>query len=94
MSSWEYRREDVDEEEKRRREAERMVLLMRFLSAEARQRLKNISLVKPVLARQIEDLIIKLGLEGKIKYPLSDDELKNILRNIQAESRKRFNIRF
>ena len=94
MSAWGYRREDVDEEEKKRREAERSMLLMRFLSTEARQRLRNISLVKPDLAKQVEDLIIKLGLEGRIDHPLSDEEFKNILRKIQSVSRRGYNIKF
>lgn len=80
-----------DEAKKRREEAERAALLRQFLTPEARVRLKNVSLVKPELAKQVESLIIQWGLEGRLDHRITDSELKEIL--IRLQRRRGFRIR-
>ena len=73
-------------------------LLRRLLSPEARSRLTNIKMVKPQLAEQIENQLIALAQTGQlakagIRTPLSDEQLKDILKKLQSKKRD-INIRF
>jgi programmed cell death protein 5 len=68
-------------------EAQKQALLRQILSPEARQRLTNLKMVKPEFTEQLELQLIQLAQTGKVPLPLSDDQLKQIL--IQLQSRKR-----
>jgi len=58
-----------------------------LLTPEARQRLTNVKMVKPELAKAVEDYIITMGSQGKLNKALTDDELKQILSSIQQPKR-------
>jgi len=58
-----------------------------LLSPEARQRLTNVKMVKPDLAKAVEDYIISMGSQGKLNKALTDDDLKQILSSIQQPKR-------
>lgn len=68
-------------------EAQKQAMLKVILTPEARQRLANLKLVKPEFTTQLEDYLIQLAQYGRLPTPLSDDQLKQIL--IQLQSRKR-----
>jgi programmed cell death protein 5 len=68
-------------------EAQKQALLRKILAPEAQQRLNNLKLVKQEFAEQIELQLIQMAQTGKLPIPLSDDQLKQIL--IQLQSRKR-----
>jgi programmed cell death protein 5 len=68
-------------------EAQKQALLNKILAPEARQRLSNLKMVKREFAEQIEMQLIQMAQGGKLPIPLSDDQLKGIL--IQLQSRKR-----
>jgi programmed cell death protein 5 len=68
-------------------EMQKQELLRQILSAEARQRLANLKMVKPEFTEQLELQLIQLAQAGKLPIPLSDAQLKQIL--IQLQSRKR-----
>jgi programmed cell death protein 5 len=68
-------------------EAQKQALLSKILAPEARQRLNNLKMVKPEFAEQIELQLIQMAQTGKLPIPLTDDQLKQIL--IQLQSRKR-----
>jgi programmed cell death protein 5 len=74
-------------QEEQQIEAQKQALLKQILSPEARQRLTNLKMVKPEFIDQLELQIIQLAQTGRIPIPLSDDQLKQIL--IQLQSRKR-----
>ena len=61
--------------------------LRKILAPEAQQRLNNLKMVKQEFAEQIEMQLIQMAQTGKLPIPLSDDQLKQIL--IQLQSRKR-----
>ena len=69
--------EDLGAEEKRQ-------ILRKIISPEGRERLSRVKLVKPELVSQLEDYLIKLYLSGKIKKPLSEDEIIKLLEMISA----------
>jgi len=89
------------EQERARREREaaeealRQELLRRILTPEARERLANLRLVRPELVKSLEDQLIALAQSGRIKIPITDEELKTILQNIFERTRReiRINIR-
>jgi len=87
------------EEEQRRREleerieAQRQELIRRILTSRARERLSNLKLVKPELARMVEDTIIQLVQAGRVSVPVDDDVVVNILMEIDRSRRRDFEIR-
>lgn len=68
-------------------EMQKQALLRRILSPDARQRLTNLKMVKPEYAEQIELQLIQLAQAGRLKIPVSDDELKEILSRLQSQRR-------
>lgn len=68
-------------------EQEKQALLRSILSPEARQRLANLKMIKPEFTSQLELQIIQLAQGGRVPIPMSDEQLKKIL--IQLQSRKR-----
>ncbi len=81
--------QDNQEERTKEREAKimREKVLRVLLTPEARQRLTNVKMVKPELAKAVEDYIIAMGSQGKLNKALTDDELKQILSSIQQPKR-------
>ena len=63
------------------------------LTSEARQRLTNIRMVKPDVAKIIEEYVVQLFSSGKLKKTIDDDQLKAILASLQ-ERKKEFKIRW
>ncbi|MFQ6134434.1 MAG: DNA-binding protein [Nitrososphaerales archaeon] len=80
-----------EEEEKQR--AMREGLLRMLLTSEARERLTNIRMVKPDVAKIIEDNIIRLASAGRLKPPVTDEDVKKFLISIQKPKRE-FKIRW
>ncbi len=68
-------------------EEQKQALLRSILTAEARQRLTNLKIIKPEFTDQLELQLIQLAQTGKLPIPLSDGQLKKIL--VQLQSRKR-----
>jgi len=92
-------RKQMEEEEKRKQmeaelEAKRQALLRGILTLKARERLSNLKLVKPELARAAEDLIIQLVQAGRLPTPVDDDQVKAILLELDRRTRRDFQIKF
>lgn len=68
-------------------EAQKQALLRTILTPEARQRLTNIRMVRPEFAEQLELQLIQLAQTGRLRTPLTDDQLKDILRRMQNQKR-------
>ena len=68
-------------------------LLRVYLTSEARQRLSNINLVKPDIAKNLENMLIQLVSNGKLDRRLNDDDLKKILNQIQGTPKREFKVR-
>jgi len=63
--------------------AQKEIILKQILSSEARLRLNNVKMVKPDVANTVENYLISLASQGKIKPPVNDEQLKQILLSIQ-----------
>ncbi len=68
-------------------EAQKEALMRKILSPEARQRLTNLKMVRADFTEQLELQLIQLAQQGKLPIPLSDQQLKQIL--VQLQTRKR-----
>ena len=82
---------DYSEEEiqkLRELELQRKLLLRKLLSPEARERLANVKLANPELARKVEDLVIYLHQAGQLSGPLSEAQLKALLQKIVGRRRE------
>ncbi|RLG06633.1 MAG: DNA-binding protein [Thaumarchaeota archaeon] len=77
--------EKLAEEERLRREMERQAAMRVILTPEARQRLANLRLIKPELVAQLEEQLIQLANTGRVKMPITDDMLKEILSRLMAK---------
>ena len=84
----ELQRRIAEEEERARRELERQAVMRVILTPEARQRLANLRLVKPELVAQLEEQLIQLANTGRIKMPITDDVLKQILIKLSSSKRR------
>lgn len=87
------------EEERRRKELEeaearREAVLRSILTTDARNRLSNIKLVRPELARMAEDYILQLVQAGRLSPPVTEDTVKEILLELDSRSRRSFEIKF
>ncbi|MEB3816409.1 MAG: DNA-binding protein [Desulfurococcales archaeon] len=81
-------------EEQARLEAQREALLRSLLTHRARERLANVKLVKPELARAVEDTIIQLVQAGRLVPPVDDDVVKELLIAIDSRTRREPRVRF
>ena len=84
----ELQRRIAEEEERARRELERQAAMRVILTPEARQRLANLRLVKPELVAQLEEQLIQLANMGRIKMPITDEVLKQILLRLSSSKRR------
>jgi len=84
---------DEEQTEKiRQAEAQKQAVLRKILTVEARQRINNIKMVRPEFAEQLEMQLIQLAQTGRIKLPLDDNQLKEVLKHMQGQ-RKDIKIR-
>jgi len=79
-------------ESRRQFEAQKQAALKLIMTPEARQRLTNIRMVKPEFAEQIELQLIQLAQAGRVKVPITDEQLKDALAKLQG-TRKEIKIR-
>lgn len=74
----------TEEEERRRRELERQATMRVILTPEARQRLANLRLIRPELVAQLEEQLIQLASSGRMRIPITDEDLKAILSRLTS----------
>lgn len=84
------KRDDANREAQAR--AQKDALLRGILTEEARQRLTNLRLVRPELVEGIENQLIALAQSGRIRIPITDEELKELLAQLVGRERRDFNI--
>ncbi len=63
-------------------------LMQKLLEPNARERLSNVKVAKPDLARQVELLILQLYQAGRIQKPLTEQQLVNLLKALSSGKRE------
>ncbi len=93
----ELQRKLLEEQERQRAaqeaEARREALLRSILTPQARERLANVKLVRPELARYVEDQIIALVQAGRLSPPVGEDVVKQLLEYLYEQTRRETRIR-
>ncbi|WWD16850.1 hypothetical protein CI109_101282 [Kwoniella shandongensis] len=76
--------EEREAAESRARQQEEMKrnMIAAMLEAPARERLSRISLTRPQLAAQVEDLLVRMGQQGQIRGQVTDEALKGLLEQV------------
>ena len=69
-------------------EAQKQALLRQILTPEARQRLNNLKMVKPEFAEQVSLQLIQVAQTGRVKLPITDEQLKIILSRLGTPRRE------
>ena len=73
-------------------EQQKQALLRQILTPEARQRISNLKMVKPDFAEAISVQLIQIAQSGRIRLPITDEQLKEILSKLGTRQRE-INIR-
>ncbi|XP_019434534.1 PREDICTED: DNA-binding protein DDB_G0278111-like [Lupinus angustifolius] len=76
----------AQEDAKREADERRQMMLSQILSAEARERLARIALVKPEKARGVEDVILRAAQMGQIAEKVSEERLISLLEQINNQT--------
>ncbi len=66
----------------------REAALRMALTSDARQRLANVRMVRPDLAASIEEYVIQLASSGKLRKPVDDEQVKQMLGALQEKKRE------
>ncbi len=80
------------EEDAARRSMRENIIRM-ALTSEARQRLTNVRMVKPEIAKTIEEYVIQLVSSGRLKNVIDDEQLKMLLASMTEKQHREFKIR-
>ncbi len=69
-------------------EAQIKVLMTKLMDEKARERLANVRLVKPELARQLELLIIQMYQAGRISGKINEEQLIKLLETVSRRKKE------
>lgn len=73
--------------------AQRRIALKRILTPAALARLDNIRVVRPELAEALEQQLIALASSGRVRVPIDEDTLKEILEAVYSQSKREYRFR-
>ncbi|MGZ7043159.1 MAG: DNA-binding protein [Methanobacterium sp.] len=75
------------EQARQQLDAQKKQVMLQILTPEARSRLANLRLTKPEMVDQIELQLIQLAQMGRIKSKITDEQLKELLKNLVGNKR-------
>ncbi|XP_010916118.1 uncharacterized protein [Elaeis guineensis] len=78
----------AQDDAKREAEERRQLMLSQILSAQARERLARIALVKPEKARGVEDVLLRSAQMGQITEKVSEERFISLLEQINIQTSK------
>jgi len=76
------------EQARQQLEAQKRQAMIQILTPEARGRLANLRLTRPEMVEQIELQLIQLAQMGRVKSKITDDQLKQLLKNLAGQKRE------
>lgn len=80
--------QQIEEEKAKQREEQRSAILRQILTPEARERLGNVRVAYPDVARTVEDQLIMLMRSGRLNKEIDDGTLREILRKLAPKKRE------
>ncbi len=84
--------EEAQQAAQEQAEAQKQALLKQHLTDGARQRLNAVQMSKPDFADQVEQQLVALARSGRLQSRIDEEQMKNLLKEMQPDS-KSFNIR-
>ncbi|RLM53315.1 DNA-binding protein [Halobellus sp. Atlit-31R] len=84
--------EAAQEAAREQAEAQQEAMLKQYLTDGARQRLNAVEMSKPDFAESVKKQLVALAQSGRIQDRIDEDQMKDLLRELQPES-KSFDIR-
>jgi programmed cell death protein 5 len=69
-------------------EMQKQAVLRRILTPDARRRLNNLKMVREEFASQLELQLIQIAQQGRTTIPITDEQLKGILIQLQSHRRE------
>ena len=76
------------EQARQQLEAQKRQAMMQILTPEARSRLANLRLTRPEMVDQIELQLIQLAQAGRVNAKITDEQLKQLLKNLAGQKRE------
>jgi len=76
------------QEQQNQVEQQRQAIMRQILTPQARDRLANLKMAYPDIARLVEDQLITLVQSGRIQQQVDDNTLKEILRRVAPKKRE------
>jgi programmed cell death protein 5 len=76
------------EEQQKQFEEQRKAILRTVLTTTARERLGRIKVARPEIAENIENQLIMLVQNGRLKTKINDEQLKDLLQRILPKKRE------
>lgn len=80
--------EAMAQEQARRLEAEKQMVMRQLLTPEARERLANLRMTRPDIVESVENQLIMLVQSGRITQQIDDYTLRQILRKVVPQKRE------
>jgi programmed cell death protein 5 len=74
-------------ERQQRAKSQLQMVLMQILEPDARERLNTIKLTKPEFAGAVEQQLVALAQGGRLKQKITDQQLKELLRQLAPAKR-------
>ncbi len=84
--------EEAQQAAQERAEAQQEAVLRQYLTDGARQRLNAVEMSKPQFAKQVKQQVTALAQSGRINGRIDEEQMKQLLKELQPES-KSFDIR-
>jgi programmed cell death protein 5 len=76
------------QEQQHQADQQRQAIMRQILTPQARDRMANLKMAYPDIARLVEDQLISLVQAGRIQQQVDDNTLKEILRRVAPKKRE------
>ena len=84
--------EELREAQREQAEAQKKAVLRQHLTDGARKRLNTVKMSKPQFGEQVEQQVVALARSGRIQGKIDEEKMKQLLKELQPDS-KSFDIR-
>ena len=79
--------EELEEERQQEFEQQKKMVLRAILTDDARERLGRIKAARPEMAENLENQLIMLAQQGRLKNKINDEQLRELLSKILPKKR-------
>jgi len=88
----ELQKQQEQDQESMQQEIQKQMVLKQILDSAARERLARIKMANPTYGEQIESVLFQLLQSGRIKTKLTEENFKQLIRQIFGSKKKDFHI--